>query len=148
MGSRDRIDLIGGLVMIAIGVFVAIYAQRYQFGSPARMGPGFFPQVLGWTLAGLGVLIAVPAWFRAGSAPAVQWKNALFAVSALLVFAFLLRPGGLVLAVFSAALVASAADNSTTWPGRLLISAGVTALAVLIFSGGLRMVLPLWPLSY
>jgi len=146
--SRDQIDLIGGLLMMVIGVFVALYAQQYQFGTPARMGPGFFPQLLGWILVGLGLMIAVPAWFRGGEAPQVQWKNALFAVSALLIFAVLLRPGGLLLATFSAAFVASLADNRSALLGRLLISAGVTALASLIFVGGLRMALPLWPLSY
>jgi len=146
--SRDQIDLFGGLLMLAIGVFVALFAQRYQFGTPARMGPGFFPQLLGWILVALGLVITVSAWFRSGEAPTVQWKNALFAVSALLAFAVLLRPGGLVLATFSAAFVASMADNQSTWIGRLLISAGVTALAAMIFVGGLRMSLPLWPFSY
>ena len=51
-------------LMIVIGLFAVWYAQRYAFGSPRQMGPGFFPVVLGWVLAGLGVLILLPALRR------------------------------------------------------------------------------------
>ena len=46
MTRRDHHDLIGGVLMTAIGVFIALYAQRYDFGSAARMGPGYWPALL------------------------------------------------------------------------------------------------------
>jgi heat shock protein HtpX len=56
----DWRDLAGGLACIAIGLFVVRYAsQHYTVGETARMGPGFFPVVLGWVLTGLGGLIAL-----------------------------------------------------------------------------------------
>ncbi len=146
MKHRDRHDLIGGVLLGALGLFVAFYSQRYDFGTPARMGPGFFPHVLGWILAVLGVLIALPAWFRRTAEPLdVQWKNALFVLGAIVLFAFTLKPLGLVLSTFAAAFVATLADKAITWRGRLLVSAGVAAVTVAIFIGGLSMVLPLWP---
>lgn len=148
MNRRDPVDLSAGFLMMAVGLFIAIYAQRYNFGTPARMGPGFFPQTLGWVLVGLGIVIAVPAWFRSGRLPELHWRNMFFVVLALISFAVLLRPAGLVVTVFAASFIALLADNQSTWVSRMLTSAGVTSLAAAIFIGGLGMNLPLWPNSY
>jgi hypothetical protein len=148
MKHRDRHDLIGGLLLAALGVFVVIYTQRYDFGTPARMGPGFFPHILGWILAVLGVLIALPAWFRRSAEPLqVQWKNLVFVLAAVVLFALTLRTLGLVLATVIAVFVATLADEDISWRGRVLVAVGVAALTVAIFIGGLRMVLPVWPWS-
>jgi len=145
MRDRDLQDLAGGLLLAALGVAVALYARRYGFGTPARMGPGFFPQVLGWILAGLGVAIAVPAWFRQGPKTVLRGKNAVYVLGAIVLFALTLKPLGLVLSCFGASFVATLADEEISWRGRLLVSAGVAAVTVAIFIGGLQMVLPVWP---
>ena len=67
MRHRDTRDLVGGLALTVIGLFAAYYAhEHYEIGNLRRMGPGFFPVSLGLTLAVLGVLVALPAWFRQG----------------------------------------------------------------------------------
>jgi hypothetical protein len=144
MKHKDLQDLIGGVLLSAVGLFFALYSQRYDFGTAARMGPGYFPTVLGWTLAVLGVLVALPALFRKGPPVKIQLGNFLFVMAALLLFAFSLRSLGMVAATFLASFVASLADRDITWKGRVLMSAGVTVLTVLVFSVGLNMVLPLW----
>lgn len=68
-GRNDR-DLIGGALMFATGAGYAVYAvATYRLGSLSMMGPGLFPAILGTILAGLGVCIAVPAFFRHGAPP-------------------------------------------------------------------------------
>lgn len=147
MKHRDHIDLVGGLLMLAIGLFAALYARQYDFGTPARMGPGFFPQVLGWVLALLGVMIALPAWFRSGPRAEIRWKSAAFVIVSIAAFAFTLKLLGLVLATFVAAFVASLAAEDISWRGRFAVSAGVSVVTALIFVVGLGMILPLWPFS-
>lgn len=144
MKHKDLQDLIGGVLLTAVGLFFALYSQRYGFGTAARMGPGYFPTVLGWVLAALGVLVALPALFRKGPPVKVQLGNFLFVMGALILFAFTLRTLGMVAATFLASFVATLADRDITWPGRFLVSAGVTLVTVLVFSMGLSMVLPLW----
>ncbi|MFN3296914.1 tripartite tricarboxylate transporter TctB family protein [Caldimonas sp.] len=144
MKHKDLQDLIGGVLLSAVGLFFALYSQRYDLGTAARMGPGYFPTVLGWTLTVLGVLVALPALFRKGPPVKIQLGNFLFVMAALLLFAFSLRSLGMVAATFLASFVASLADRDITWKGRALMSAGVTVLTVLVFSVGLNMVLPLW----
>ncbi len=51
-------DLIAGLMFIAIGAIFTVGAYQYNIGTAARMGPGYFPRILGIMLACLGVLIA------------------------------------------------------------------------------------------
>ncbi|KAF1020719.1 MAG: hypothetical protein GAK30_02322 [Paracidovorax wautersii] len=132
--------------MAAAGVFFALYGSQYSFGTAARMGPGYFPVILGWILAVLGVLIAWPAWFRQGGRIVVQWKNLFWSVISIAFFALALKWLGLVAATFLTcllALVPSAMPLKT----RLLVCASITVLTVLIFSVGLRMILPTWPWS-
>jgi len=147
MKDRDLHDLIGGVLLTLLGVAVALYSRNYDFGTARAMGPGYFPFVLGWILAGAGVLIALPAWFRRGEPMTIRWKNALFVLGSIVTFALLLRVLGLALATFIAAFISTLADEEITWRGRLLVSLSVALVVGLIFIGGLSMVLPLWPWS-
>ena len=42
-------------MFIAFGVSFMIWSQEYQFGTTQRMGPGYFPTVLGGLLVFLGI---------------------------------------------------------------------------------------------
>lgn len=95
----------------------------------------------------LGVLIALPAWFRGGPRADIRGKSLLLVTAAIVLFGLALRPLGIVLATFATAFVASLADEDIGWVGRIAMSAGVAAITALIFVVGLGMVLPLWPFS-
>jgi hypothetical protein len=144
---RDIHDLIGGLLMAAAGLFFALYGGQYTFGTAGRMGPGYFPVVLGWTLVVLGLLVALPAWWRQGSQVTVQWSNLLWCIASLLLFAWTLRPLGVVIASFLAALVALV-PSAMRLRTRLAVCAAVAVLTTLIFPVALQMMLPIWPWSY
>ena len=145
--TRDNHDLVGGLLMTTAGLFFALYGARYDFGTSDRMGPGYFPVVLGWTLAVLGLLVAVPAWWRRGSGITVQWGNLFWCVASLLAFALTLRLLGVVLASFVASLI-SLVPSSMALRTRLTVCAVVAVLTTLIFPIGLQMMLPIWPWSH
>ena len=53
--------LAGGLFALA-GVGMLSVAGDYPAGAAARMGPGYFPQLLGWALTLLGGAIFVLSW--------------------------------------------------------------------------------------
>lgn len=144
--TRDIHDLVGGALMTGTGLFFALYGQQYEFGTAARMGPGYFPVVLGWVLAVLGLLVAVPAWWRRGSAVQVQWNNLFWCILCLVVFAFTLRFLGVVLTSFLTALI-SLVPSAMSLRTRVMVCAVVALLTTLIFPIGLQMLLPLWPWS-
>jgi hypothetical protein len=144
--TRDIHDLVGGLLMTATGLFFALYGREYEFGDTARMGPGYFPVVLGWILAVLGLVVAVPAWWRRGTAVVIQWSNLFWCVLSLVVFAITLRVLGVVLASFLAALL-SLVPSSMGLRTRLCVCTVVALLTTLIFPIGLQMILPILPWS-
>lgn len=142
--TRNLQDILGGLLMSGIGLFVALYGNQYEFGSPARMGPGFFPVVLGWVLAGLGALLTLVSLSQQGTRIQIQWTNLACVIGAVVAFAFALRTIGLIPATFIATVIASLADRDTSWMQRLVLGVAVAGLSALIFKMGLDMVLPLW----
>jgi hypothetical protein len=147
MKNKDFRDLFGGLLMMAIGIFAALYAQRYEMGQLQRMGPGYFPVVLGALLAVLGFFIALPAFFREGTSIKVQWKSLFWVSLSILLFALLLSTLGLIFTTMISVITSSMA-STFTWPKKVLLSAGVALVTYLIFSFGLGMLIPIWPWSY
>ena len=148
MNKRDSTDLIGGLFITALGLFFVIYAQRYNMGTLNRMGPAYFPVALGGVLAFLGLLIAVPAWFRAGAGPDVSWKTLVIVIGSVVLFGATLQILGLMLATMLTIVVASLADNDITWRERAILIVTVPPIIYLIFIFGLGMTVPVWPWSY
>ncbi|WP_225782560.1 tripartite tricarboxylate transporter TctB family protein [Xenophilus sp. Marseille-Q4582] len=144
--TRDIHDIVGGLLMTAAGLFFALYGSRYTMGTADRMGPGYFPIVLGWVLAVLGILVALPAWWRQGSGITVQWKNLIWCVASLVAFALGLKTLGVVAASFIAALLALV-PSAMPLRTRLTVCAVVAGITALIFPLALQMVLPIWPWS-
>ncbi|WP_296511041.1 tripartite tricarboxylate transporter TctB family protein, partial [Rhodoferax sp.] len=57
MNIKSQKDFFSGLMFIVVGGAFAIGANGYTIGTGARMGPGYFPLVLGVLLAILGVAI-------------------------------------------------------------------------------------------
>ena len=55
MHIRNQKDFWSGVMFAAFGLFFAGFGTRYTFGSAARMGPGYFPTVLGVILVVMGV---------------------------------------------------------------------------------------------
>lgn len=147
MSHKDTHDIVGGLALTALGAFAAYYGQQYEFGSLNRMGPGYFPVALGLIVAVLGLIIAVPAFFRRGEPIHVEWKTLALVLGSIVLFALTLKTLGLILATMVAAIISSLADRETRWKGRLIIAVGVAAMTYLIFSVGLGMILPVWPWS-
>ncbi len=49
---RHPKDFFAGLIFIAFGLAAIIIGSNYALGSAARMGPGYFPRILGITSAG------------------------------------------------------------------------------------------------
>lgn len=144
--QRDWPDIFGGVILAAIGAGVAIWAAvHYDVGTLRRMGPGFFPVVLGTVLSGLGLVVALPALGRTAAAPKIEVGAAVGVLAAILIFAFGLHRLGLAGSTALSVLVATIPAPRAGWVWRIVLATAVTVLTVLVFSFGLRMTLPLWP---
>jgi hypothetical protein len=142
--TRRRADLLAGAVFVAFGLAFAVTSATYEVGTPQRMGPGYFPLVLGGLLALLGVLIIVKG-LVAGAHPigAVPWRSVVLLLVAVLFFAATVRGLGLVPALFVTTLLAALAGRQPGIGQAVVIAAGLTALSVVIFVLALQLRLPL-----
>ncbi len=149
MAHKDMRDIVGGILLTVLGTFAAWHAyQTYDIGELNRMGPGYFPVALGSLLAVLGLLIAIPAWFRQGEPIRVEWRTLALVAASIAIFALTLKTLGLVVATVLAVLASTLADREISWRARAMVAAGVALVTYLVFSLGLGMILPVWPWSY
>lgn len=146
MKYLDTRELIAGLSLMAVGLFVALYAWgHYQIGQPARMGPGFFPVVLGSVLALLGVIVALMAFrptLHVLIPPPFAVRPLLAVLASVAVFSLLINRLGLIPATFALTLVAALAERPYKLRRTVLLSIALSAIAWLTFTLGLQMNLP------
>lgn len=145
MYEREHRDIIGGCLIMACGVFTALYAQNYSVGDISRMGPGYFPAALGVILTVLGILITVIALFRKGAKITIHWRGAFWIILSLIVFSFTLERIGLVLSTVACTMISTVA-TSLSIKTRIYVSLTITAITFFIFYIGLRMSLTIWPI--
>lgn len=144
-----RTDALAGLLFCALGLGFGLEALSYRFGSPARMGSGFFPLVLAVALFALGALIAWRGTRQAsGSADEIHWDSLAplgLILGALGLFALLLDPLGYLATAFLTVMVASFAGPSLSLTTRLIQATVLATSTAVIFVWGLGVPIPLWP---
>lgn len=140
-------DFLAGLLFAAFGAtFAAVAATSYAQGTPARMGAGFFPLLLGLLLAGAGLAVMVRSVIVAGDGlPRVRLRPLLSLLAAMVLFALLLRPLGLLVSAAVLVLVGSLSSPEFRPRDALLLAAGLSVGAVLLFVLLLGLPLPVWP---
>jgi hypothetical protein len=138
-------DILAGLVFMAVGLAFAGISTTYDVGTTVRMGPGYFPLVLGGLLAVLGGLIIAKGVTggEEGSVGSVPWRGVALIIGAVLLFGLTVRGLGLVPAIFATSLTSAFASRRSGVVGGLLIALGLTLLCVLVFVVALRLRLPL-----
>ena len=148
-----KADFYSGAIFIAFGVAFAVASSQYTVGTLLRMGPGYFPRLLGFILAAMGVIIvglAVLHFLRpetGASAPdeqPVAWVRGGLLVVAILLFGFIIGGAGLLPTVLITTFIAALAGQGTTPARAAVIAAGITTLCVVIFVFLLRLTVPLF----
>jgi hypothetical protein len=138
-------DILAGLTFVGFGLAFAVLATGYEVGTLVRMGPGFFPLVLGGLLVLLGGVIVAKAFLdgEGEALGAIPWRALGLILGAVLFFAITVRGLGLVPATFVTALMSAFASRRTGVVAALLITVGLTVLCIVIFVGALSLRLPL-----
>jgi len=151
---KAKKDYYGGALMVIIGL-IAVYAGLdYRTGTPARMGPGFFPVAIGALLALTGLLIAVSARSESGTATVKvahghgggmpDLRGGICIILSVLAFQLLGVYGGLVPATFGIVFISALGDRENTITQAILLSLAMCFIAVVVFWWALRLQLPLF----
>lgn len=146
MRIRHPKDFYAGVVFIAFGVAAIAIATHYSLGSAARMGPGYFPRVLGILLILLGAGLSVRALKIKGEPlPKWHWKPTLIVLGSVVAFGLLVTRLGLVVSTIGLVIAASAASREFRPKEAIISGILLAALSVGIFVIGLKLQLPIWP---
>jgi hypothetical protein len=147
MKLRSQRDFFAGLIFLAFGVIAAFVAREYPIGSAVRMGPGYFPFVLGCILAALGLVIIGRGLLRAGPAPErAYWRPLILILGAIGVFAFSVETLGIALATaLLVAIGATASPESRRYESAILVAV-LVAFTLGVFVYGLKLPFKVWPL--
>lgn len=141
---RNAKDFWAGAIYLAIALTAIFIARNYDMGSATRMGPAYFPVLLGGLLALVGVASIVRSFFgqdeRIG---ALAIRGMILVSGATVLFAVLLRGAGLVVSLIALVLVSSYASIKFRWTSAIALAIGLAAFCVLVFVKGLGVPLPL-----
>src|SRR5713226_764237 len=135
LGLLNNKDFWAGLMLVAIGATAMAIARDYPFGTALRMGPGYFPMVLGALLILFGLSIMAAGLRRAAPIEG-SW-------SSLVLFGVLMDHGGFVPAMLVLIFGSATASTEFKFLEALLFSIALTALAVAVFVLGLGLPYPL-----
>lgn len=143
---RNNKDFLAGLLFIALGGLAIVFARDYPTGVAMRMGPGYFPTVLGGILCLFGVAVLVRG-IRAGAGVSGGWgwrPLGLITLSILL-FGALVDRLGIVPALVAMFFAAAAAGREFRFKEVLLLTVVMGGFALVVFVYGLKLPYPLFP---
>lgn len=137
---------------MGFGVFFCFYSvSNYSIGSAFRMGPGYFPAVLGGFLFVLGLLTSLSALlFRSedpdsGKVGKFDWFSSGIILASVTVFGLTLRPLGMIPATAVMIFIASMGQRPFKLVQTLLVCLVLSTVVWLIFVLGLNLQVPIWP---
>lgn len=154
---KSQRDFFSGLMFTAIGIAFAVGANSYTVGTAARMGPGFFPMMLGVILAILGGVITFNSLVihteDGEKVGGFVWRPIVFILGSNLAFGVLLGglpsiglpPMGLMVAIFALTVIASMAGDEFKLRDVLILAVVLAAGSYLAFIMLLKLNMPVWP---
>ncbi len=177
MNIKSQKDFFSGLMFMAVGVAFAwgvlgdkfeisvdvatkawiLVKTNYAVGTGARMGPGYFPLMLGILLAILGLVIMFKALvveaFGGDKIGAWAWKPLFFIIAANLLFGVLLAglpkygiPAmGLIVGIYALVFVASVAEPGWKVKNTFILATVLAAGSYIAFVYVLKLQFPVWP---
>lgn len=148
MRIRNQRDFWSGIMFLVLGVLFVIFSQTYQLGTAARMGPGFFPTVLGALLAVLGAAVIMQSLARRTAEAHLErvgWRELFLILSSVAVFALTLPVLGMVVAVTLLIGISAVAAHDFSWRETAISIIALLVLSQVVFVWGLELQFPVWP---
>jgi hypothetical protein len=157
MRIKSQKDFFAGLMFSIVGASFGIGATTYTVGEGARMGPGYFPLVLGVVLTLLGAFVVFESLVvetedgeKIGK---WAWRPLVFIIGANLAFGVLLGglpsvhvPAmGMVIAIYALTIISSLAGNEFEWKGVLILATVLSIGSYVAFIWLLKLQIQVWP---
>jgi hypothetical protein len=140
-----------------VGTAFAVGATTYNVGTGARMGPGYFPLMLGILMALLGIVVMLMG-LRAKTEDGdkigrIAWKPLCFIIGANLIFGVLLGglpsiglPAmGMIVAIYALTFVSSLAGDAFKFKEVFILATVLAVGSYFAFVVALKLQFPVWP---
>jgi putative tricarboxylic transport membrane protein len=142
--KRNPKDFWTGLIYIFFGSSAILIAREYGMGTAIKMGPAYFPTILGGLLVGIGVISVIRSFIAPGARiGAFAFKGLILVIVSVLVFGLIVRGAGLAVSLPLLVIISAYASTRFRWGPTLLLAAGLTIFCSLVFIKGLGIPLPI-----
>lgn len=157
MHIKSQKDFFCGLMFMAVGVAFAWGASTYNVGTGARMGPGYFPLMLGILLAVIGAAVTFTSLVveteGGGKIGKIAWKPLIYIIGSNVVFGILLAglpnagvPAfGLIAGIYALVFISSMAEAGWKVKATFILATVLAVGSYLAFVIGLKLQFPVWP---
>jgi hypothetical protein len=135
-------------MFIGFGAFFAGFGTQYTIGTAARMGPGYFPTVLGILLMVLGLVVSITGLSSKANEERIDrfdWRTLLIILGSVVLFGILLPRAGLVLSLLTLVLVSAFASHEFKLKEAIINAAVLIILSLVVFVWALSLQFQLWP---
>jgi len=141
---RNEKDFWIGVIYVAFGSAAIIISRNYGMGTALKMGPSYFPTILGCLLIVIGVFSLIRSFIKPGSPfGTFAFKGLLLITASIILFGFIVRGAGLVIALPVLVIISSCASIRFRWKYSLVLAAGLTIFCILVFLKALGVPLPI-----
>jgi hypothetical protein len=147
MRIKSPRDFWAGVMFLAFGLFAAVWAvANYQMGSAVRMGPAYFPAVLGGLLAVLGLIVLIGSFALDGPPVAqINLRPLLLICAGCVAYGYLMKPLGLVAATAALVFIVALGGHEFRWKEVTFLYVALIVFSVLVFVKGLTLPFPICP---
>lgn len=143
---RNPKDFLAGLMFMSFGIAAMVLSSSYSVGSAARMGPGYFPRMLGTLIIGFAAVLCLRGFRSTAELQAAwHWRPLFIVLISVGLFSATAQWLGLALSAMMLVVVSSLASREFRWKEALVSGAVLGLAAVVVFVYGLGMPLPVWP---
>ncbi|MCC6776434.1 MAG: tripartite tricarboxylate transporter TctB family protein [Hyphomicrobiales bacterium] len=146
MTIRAPKDFWSGVMFLGFAAVALLAARGYSLGSAGKMGPGYFPLLLGAVLALLGAVLVGRSLVLTGEPlPSLRLRPLIVIAAAVCLFGALIEPLGLVVALVVLVVLTAAAGPQFRWSEVAGLVVVLVVFSVAVFAYALGLNLTIWP---
>jgi len=141
---RKSKDLWSGLIFFCFGAIFVYFGRKYPMGTAMRMGPAYFPTVLGGLLAFIGIILITKTLFKPGlPVDTMRYSKIFFITTSNILFALMFRRIGLVISLILLVLIGAFASQRFRWGYAISLAIGLAIGSTIIFVLLLHLPMPI-----
>lgn len=138
-------DFWSGVLYIFFGSTALFVGRDYGMGTALKMGPAYFPSLLGGLLIVVGAVSVIRSFIVEGTPiGGFALKPLAIVVGSVILFGAIVRGAGLAIALPLLAMISASASARFRWAPSIVMVAGLTVFCILVFLKGLGVPLPLF----